>query len=327
MLTALKNHLNTWLFRLGEPESGSIVLVQRRIFILPSRHGVLFVCALLLMLTGAINYNLNLGFVLTFLLTAMGVNSILHTFRNLSKLRISPERTQPVFAGVDAQFPLTFEGAGTLDRYSVGITRDKKTVIYADVPAGQSSTVTVDIPALQRGLLRPGRVTLFTYYPIGLCYAWAYINPEVTCLVYPRPEPGVIPLPLPDEQQGQDSALGLGNDDFAGLRNYHPGDSPRHIAWKAAARGQGLLTKQFIGLADRQLWLDWTATPETLGIEDRLSRLTRWICDAHAAGITFGLRIPGLTLPPASGSAQRDRCLEALALFQGDSENNAHADR
>ena len=64
------------------------------------------------------------------------------------------------------------------------------------------------------------------------------------------------------------------------------------------------------------MWLDWQATPDTLGIEGRLSRLARWVIDAHAAGLSFGLRLPGVTLPPAPGNAQHDRCLEALALFQ-----------
>ena len=107
----LRSHIARWLFQLRGPETGSIVLVQRRIFILPSRHGVLFVGALLLMLTGSINYSLSLGFILTFLLAALGVNAILHTYRNLARLRITAGRAAPVFAGDVARF--------TLDRKSV----------------------------------------------------------------------------------------------------------------------------------------------------------------------------------------------------------------
>jgi len=64
------------------------------------------------------------------------------------------------------------------------------------------------------------------------------------------------------------------------------------------------------------LWLDWRATPDTLTPEGRLSRLARWVIDAHAAGLSFGLRLPDMTIPPAPGDAQRDRCLEALALYK-----------
>ena len=312
---ALRRALDRWLFRLHGAETGSIVLAQRRIFILPSGYGIAYVVALLLMLTGSINYNLSLGFVLTFLLGALGVNSILHTFRNLARLKISPGRAEPVFCGDDARFTLVFENPGALDRYSIGVTRDGRHDVYLDVPAERSASVQVAIPAVRRGLLRPGRLTVFTRFPLGLCYAWAYADLDMRCIVYPRPEATAVPLPLPEAHSGQGVAFGAGQEDFAGLRSYHPGDSPRHIAWKAAARGEGLLTKQFSGRADTELWLDWRATPPALGSEARLSRLARWVLESHATGISFGLRLPGIALPPAPGDAQRERCLEALALF------------
>ena len=267
------------------------------------------------MLTGSINYNLSLGFVLTFLLAALGINSILHTFRNLARLTITPGRVEPVFCGEHARFMLVFENPGALDRFSIGVTRDGKHDVYLDVPANRSASVHVAIPAVRRGVLKPGRITVFTRFPLGLCYAWAYADLDMRCVVYPRVEAAAVPLPQPEAQNGPGVAHGAGQEDFAGLRSYHPGDSPRHIAWKAAARGQGLLTKQFSGRADTELWLDWHATPAALGTEARLSRLARWVLDAHAASISCGLRLPGLTLPPAPGDAQRERCLEALALF------------
>ena len=316
MLLALKNRFATWLFQWRGPVGGSIVLVQRRIFILPSRHGMVYVGALLLMLTGSINYSLSLGFILTFLLGALGVNAILHTFRNLAQLRIASGKVAPVFAGDIAHFALIIENPGALDRYSLGITRDKRDAVYADVAARQSAAVAVPVSAPRRGILRPGRYTLFTQFPLGLCYAWAYAEFATRCIVYPRPEAGRVPLPVPEAHAGTGIAYGAGQEDFSGLRSYHAGDSPRHIAWKAAARGQGLLTKQFSGRADAELWLSWDDTPAALGVEGRLSRLARWVVDAHAAGLSFGMRLPDISLPPAPGNAQRERCLEALALFR-----------
>jgi uncharacterized protein (DUF58 family) len=315
---AARSRIDRWLIPLRRAEGGSIVLVQRGIFILPSRYGLLYIGALFLMLTGAVNYNLSLGFVLTFLLAALGINSILHTFRNLAQLRIAPGRAQPVYAGDRARFMLAIDNPGALDRFSIGITARDGETIYTDVPARRSVTISVAIPAPRRGILMPGRLTVWTQYPLGLCRAWAYAKPEVRCVVYPRPEAAHIPLPLPAAHAGLGMAHGSGQEDFAGLRSYHPGDSPRQIAWKAAARGQGLLTKQFSGRADTELWLDWRATPDTLGVEGRLSRLARWVIDAHTEGISFGLRLPGVSVPPAPGNAQHDRCLEALALYQSE---------
>ena len=312
---ALRARADRWLFQLDGAQTTSVVLVQRRIFILPSRHGLLFVAALGLMLSGSINYNLSLGFILTFLLAALGVNGILHTFRNLARLRIATGRVQPVFAGDTARFTLVIDNPSALDRYAIGIARDKRELLFTDAPALQSTAVGVPVPAPARGMLRPGRLTIFTNFPLGLCYAWAYAELDMHCIVYPRPEDGRVPLPPFAADDATGITHGAGQEDFAGLRSYHPGDSPRHIAWKAAARGEALLTKQFSGRAASELWLDWRATPDTLTLEGRLSRLARWVVDSHAAGLSFGLRLPDMTIPPAPGDAQRDRCLEALALY------------
>jgi uncharacterized protein (DUF58 family) len=312
---ALKNRLYNWLFQPRGAQAGPVVLVQRRVFILPTRQGLGFAAVLLLMLAGSVNYNLSLGFVLTFLLGAMGITTMLHSFRNLANLRLSAGRTQPVFAGSMARFTVCIENTGDSDRYGIGLARSKLGTKFVDAPARQTVFVGIDIPALHRGLLPPGRLTLFTRYPLGLYYAWAYFEPAMQCLVYPRPAPPALPLPAMTRTAGQGTQHGQGQEDFSGLRQYHPGDSSRHIAWKAVARDQGLLTKQFSGRADSELWLSWEQLPPHMGPEEKLSQLTRWVLDADAIGLSFGLELPGDAIPVASGEAQRERCLEALALF------------
>jgi uncharacterized protein (DUF58 family) len=316
MYTVLKNRFINWLFQLRGPEPGVIVLVQRRVFILPTRQGLLFAVVLLVMLTGSINYTLGLGFVLTFLLGALGVNAMIHTFRNLANLRITAGRSHPVFAGDIAQFTVNLQNEADTDRYAIGLTQNKKDAAFVDVPARATLPASIGVPAARRGVLHPGRLTLFTRFPLGLYYAWSYLELEMRCLVYPRPAHPGLPLPPAAASAGAGAEHGRGQEDFSGLRQYHVGDSPRHIAWKAAARDQGLLTKQFSGRADTELWLDWTQLPAPLGVEERLSHLARWVLDAHAAGISYGLKIPGKTVDMAVGEAHREFCLEALALFK-----------
>lgn len=315
MYAALKNQLYNWLFQTRGPQAGPVVLVQRRVFILPSRQGLGFAAVLLLMLAGSVNYNLSLGYVLTFLLAGMGITAMLHTFRNLANLRLSAGRVQPVFAGSTARFTVCIENTGDNDRYSIGLTRDKVEVEFTDVLARQTVFQGIDIPAVRRGLLSPGRLTLFTRYPLGLYYAWAYLELDMKCVVYPRPAAPGLALPASMSNAGQGAEYGQGQEDFSGLRQYHPGDSSRHIAWKAVARDQGLLTKQFSGRANFEWWLDLESLPRQMDLEEKLSRLARWVLDATALGISFGMRLPGKTISVASGDAQRDRCLEALALF------------
>jgi uncharacterized protein (DUF58 family) len=72
---------------------------------------------------------------------------------------------------------------------------------------------------------------------------------------------------------------------------------------------------ELAGGGSDELWLDWELLPG-LGAEDRLSRLCRWALDAHGAALVWGLRLPGLELPPARGPEHRQRCLTALAEFR-----------
>ena len=308
--------LSTWLFRLRGPERGEIVLVQRRIFILPSRAGVFFGAVLLLMLTGCINYGLSLGFILTFLLAGVGIVAMLHTFRNLAGLRITAGKTEAVFVGDVARFRLTLRNPTRTPRYAVALARGKTDPEpdVVDVPAESAAIATASVKAERRGLLYPGRLTLYTRYPVGLYYGWSYVDLDTHCVVYPHPALAGVPLPPLQAGGAEGGGHGDGHDDFAGLRQYHPGDSPRHVAWKTAAREQVLLTKQFTGYAPSQLWLTLDSAPSHTGLEEKISRLTRWVLDADAAGIVYGLKLPNATIDAASGAAHRERCLNALAL-------------
>jgi uncharacterized protein (DUF58 family) len=286
------------------------------VYILPTRQGLLFAAVLLIMLTGSINYALGLGFVLTFLLFALAINAMIHTFRNLANLRVTGGRAHPVFAGDAAHFLVHLDNASDTERYAIGLTREGTGTTFVDVPARSTVPAQAAVPAPRRGILHPGRLTLFTRYPLGLYRAWSNLDLDMHCMVYPRPAFPALPLPPAAASSGAGAQSGRGQEDFSGLRQYHVGDSPRHVAWKAAARDQGLLTKQFSGRAETQLWLDWTQLPGQMAIEERISHLARWVLDAHAAGFAYGLRLPGKSVDISAGEAQRDACLEALALYE-----------
>ena len=176
------------------------------------------------------------------------------------------------------------------------------------------------MPAPRRGWLPLGRVMLETRFPVGLFRAWSYVEPDSRCLVYPRPAASALPPLAPSAQAGGARAHAQGSDDFSGLRAYQPADSPRHVAWKSVARSDtqharsdDMLTKQFAGDAVAELWLD---LPPSLGLEQRLSRLTGWVLAAERAGARYALRLPGAQIEPGRGEAHRAACLEALALYK-----------
>jgi len=320
-MPALRDHIADWLLRRHAPDAPPVRLTQGRIYILPSSGGLLLATTLLLMLMGCINYNLGLGYILTFLLAGIAIVSMLHTFRNLAHLEFRPGRADAVFAGEDAVFPMLIDNPTALGRAAVALLPVDAIPAEANPawcdPAPHTQThCDVRLPAHQRGRMRLPRLRVFTTYPLGLFHAWSYIELETSCLVYPKPETGVVPLPQPLGGEGEGLQSGRGQDDFVGLRRYAPGDSLRQVAWKAVARGQPVMTKQFTGLEAGELWLIWSVLPAEMRLEARLSRLTRWVLDAAQLGVAYGLEVPGVRIVPDVGPAHRERCLTALALFR-----------
>jgi uncharacterized protein (DUF58 family) len=306
------------LFRSRGPEPAPIFLSQRRVYILPTGYGFWYSGALFALLMASIQYNLSLGFILTFLLTGVGLLGILHTFRNLAHLYVSPGRVDPVFAGDLARFTVCMDNRSRYDRYAIAMQPGPDAqAIYCDAPALQVSNAVLAITAARRGWFYPGRITLSTGFPLGLLRAWSYIELDRPCLVYPRPERSPLPQDVRTASTGERAVAAKGSDDFSGLRTHQLSDSPRHVAWKAVARGAGMLTKQFAGRADARLWLDWSLLDGVADIENRLSRLTGWVLEAEALGLNYGLRLPGLEIAPQHGDVHCSACLKSLALYGG----------
>lgn len=338
-------------FGLAGAEAGPLSLDRRRIFILPSRSGLFFMLVLLIMLLGSINYNNSMGYAFSFLLGSMTMVSALHTQRNLLGLRLEVGKVTPVFAGETAQFQLWLDNRGRAARYALiwqtqlfsffskveNITSllplaarnettspshqvklsPKELPFSIDIPADQRISITIPVLATQRGRLSLGRITVYSAFPLGLFQAWAYVHLDVATLVYPQPMGHkTLPSGKRSENLGEGSPCEGGGEDFIGYRNYIPGDSPRHVDWKAVARGQERLIKQFGGMNVASVWLTWEDVSSFNQLEAALSQLCLWILVAENQGALYGLKIPGCTLEPNTGEQHRERCLAALALFK-----------
>lgn len=283
----------------------------------------MFATVLLAMLVGAINYNNNLVYLVTFLLAGLGLVSTVHTYRNVAHLVFRAGRVQPVFCGEDARFHIHIDNQRPFKRCAVTIEAAAAAPIRVDIEPRDSLEIILAQHTVARGRLGLGRFTVSSRYPLGLFRVWSHLDLSQTCLVYPRPG-ARRPLPQARASGVADSAgLGRGAEDFSGFRQYQAGDSLRHVHWKAAARTEILLTKQFAAGAQGQVWLDW----EQLGglpTESRLSQLCRWVLDAQAVGVAYGLRLPSASLQPAHGEHHRQRCLQALALFGEGNQRATH---
>jgi uncharacterized protein (DUF58 family) len=324
--SGLRVFADRWKTPSRDPEPGEVFLSQRRVFIIPTRAGMVFAGLLVLLFFGSVNYNLSLGFALTFLLAACALIDMNLSFRNLAHLHLSAGRARAVFAGDEAQFELTVSNRRKHDRYAIMVGfvgEDLPDLPQAmDIAANATRDVILACLARQRGWLSAPRVRLITRFPLGLMRAWSYWRPDAKVLIYPHPEETAPPLPVDDEAGSEHGRAGY--DDFAGIRAYQAGDAMKHLAWRQIARvdlefGGALVTKHFAGGSGNQLCLDYSKLPGAMDSELRLSRMTRWVLDAEARGLEYSFRLGEISFEAALGPAHQAACLRALALYESES--------
>ncbi|MGQ9424705.1 DUF58 domain-containing protein [Gilvimarinus sp. F26214L] len=310
----LRAQLRAWADS-RQPASGEHCLGRRSLYIFPSRAGLGFlVLNLTLWLVGT-NYENNLVLGLAFLMVALFVVTILHTFANLSGISVRRLGGSPAISGEKSEVRLLVRRSGSRPRDNVVLRWAGSEPVVLSLFEQDEETVSVFVPTAGRGWFNPGRLVVETRYPLGLLRCWTRLNMDCQILVYPRPVPaGPLPLAESLRDEGEQSSS-RGHDEFAGYRDYQAGDSLRDVAWKHYARGMGLHTKDSSAYLDRRLWLDW----DYLGGMDRearLSRLCYWVLEADRGNVEYGLRLPGESLPPGRGSTHRDQALQMLALFE-----------
>jgi uncharacterized protein (DUF58 family) len=260
-------------------------------------------------------------YLLLFAVTAVVLVSIPHTLLNLADVTIAPESAKPAFAGQEISLPIEVLNCSRATRrgielYLPGSGGETKRIDH--ISAGKAARVTLRFPAAQRGEHKLGPFRLTSVYPLGFVRVLKTFASLQTYLVYPEPA-GDTRLPIQRKRSAYNrpqTELGEG-DDFAGVRAYVPGESQRHIDWRAVARGQPLMTKQFAAEAEGSVHLDFSALPFH-GVEEKLSQLALWVIEAERARRPYGLRLPHAEIPPAVGEAHFHACLHALSLFEAE---------
>ncbi len=309
----IRRRFQTWLQR-RLPPSASITLNHRRLFIMPSRAGFGFLGLLAIMLLAAINYQNNMVFAMVFLLASTFAVAILHTYANLAGLSVTALGASSAFAGGTVRFDLKVAGEGKRRYYDVILAWPDSEHATVSLERQEEAVVNLHLPASRRGWLRPPRLLVETFYPLGLLRCWTWLALDTAALVYPQPLAGDRHPAGVGEQGEGEAVITEGSDDFYALKDYQPGDPLKHIAWKAFAKGQPLQTKQFAAYREQRFWLDWDDFSGDT--ETRLSAICYWVLQLENSGEEYGLHLPGVEIAPDQGALHRDRALRALALFE-----------
>lgn len=310
-----RDYFDGWFARHNPPSFDRILLHNRRLYILPTRFGYLFSVLLLILFLAAINYQNSMGFVLTFMLTALAIVSLWQTHKNLLGLEIYLQTPKPVFAGETCDLIFEASHRNNLSRYAIGIQYANQTPVYLTIEPDSQSRAILKIPSSKRGQFKPKGLTVFTRYPTGLFHAWGWLKFDVPIVIYPPPHPGsILQHNLLEQHDGKASTNTIEGDDFAGLREHREGESLRHVSWKAYAQGKGLLTKTFQGHTRPSLWIDWYQIRQN-SIEEKLSEMTALVIQAESDQQKYGLKLPDTSIEQHLGAAHRQACLYAIATF------------
>ena len=287
----------------------------------PTRHFAKLAFLLSAVLYAAVSQNNGAAYVLLFLLTSVLLVSVLHTLLNLRGLKISIEAIKPAFAGQEISVPLEIGNQCRKARHAIEANlsnpENASSEVVDEIPPNEACRVALRFPAPSRGEHEISNVCLTSVYPLGFLQAKTRVAARQRYLVYPKPAGNPkLPITAAHSTRQKFDAVQPRGDEFAGVRAYMPGESQRHVDWKAVARGQPMMTKQFAAAeTGNELHLDFAKVP-LADTEQRLSQLALWIIEAERAQRRYSLRLPSAQILPSLGEAHFHHCLRALALFQ-----------
>ena len=311
-------HLRTrltgwWLKRLSPVDR--VQLTQRNVYILPTGAGWMLGATLTVLLVASINYQLNLGYLLTFLLAGCAGVAMHVAHGTLRGLSLHLQPPEPVFAGTLAHLSIHLHNPGRRPRYAIALAlHGSVQSVFTNVGAQDSARVQLAHPVTRRGLQTLPAVRAQTLFPLGTFRVWTFWQPASHLLAYPQPE-RQPPAWLTDQGGTDEHAMApsQASGDPDGVRPYRRGDTLKSIVWKKVAQTGELVSRDSLTHPQRELWLDLRLTGLS-PLERQLSRLCAWALQAESLGLRYGLRLGAQEIAPDQGPAHLQRCLRALAL-------------
>ena len=314
--TNWKSKTNQWIEQ-RFPESRQVTLNQRRIFVFPTASSLAMLMTIIILFVMGVNFQSSLAYGLCFWLLALIVVSIFFTYRNLSGLTVKAIQSKDCFAGEKAVFEINLSCPTEQKKSAIHIGWKDQDLALVDLNDSHSSTIKLSHITYKRGRFKPERLNIFTRYPVGLVIAWSYAQLDMQSIVYPAPilQDDIIKGNAMNDETEQGLEIARGTTDFSGVQKYQAGDSPKHIHWGAYAKTGKVYSKTFVDYASHDLWLEFDKLTAIQGTEIRLSHLCALVLQYHKEQQIFGLKLPSITIQPASGDTHRNSCLIALALF------------
>ena len=295
----------------------------------PTREGWWFLIATLLLGLAAINAGLNLLFLvwgmMLFLVLASGVLSELC----LRHLAVSRKVPSAIYAGSPYLMGISLSNRKLrLPSFSVevedlvaGKPLDKR-CYFLKLPAGRTQETAYRHQLSRRGRHQLTGFRLSTKFPFGLIQKSRDVADARELLIYPA----LVRVPEA-LLRGFPAIYGLGrhkwrsrSGEFAGLRDFRPGDDPRDIHWRSSARRGVTLVRESEddeGLEATILFDNALAEGTSVeAFEEAVSLAASVATVLLQRGYRVALGARDREIPSGGGPAQRSRILGFLALVE-----------
>ncbi|HLK71445.1 MAG TPA: hypothetical protein VKT19_05785, partial [Steroidobacteraceae bacterium] len=176
-----------WARRRQGEDRLPLLLLARRVYILPTRSGVIAAVLLLLMLLAGLNYNNSLVLLLCFMLTGVALISMYECHRMLVGLKVEAGHVEASFAGRGAELTLQFANQDSRARAPLVVQCGAAASSRFALPPAAVHVVRVCYPGLPRGRQRLPRLQLSSDAPLGMFRAWCWLHLPLEAMVYPAP--------------------------------------------------------------------------------------------------------------------------------------------
>jgi uncharacterized protein (DUF58 family) len=286
---------------------------KNRTYIIPTSFGLIFAALVLIFLMMALGYANNLLYIFVFFLISVWISGMFATNRNIDHIQVNFSKALPCFLDEESTLIIKLKNTSAQASYNLDLKTGSEAVKVSILDGHQEKDIEISWRPACRGIQKVSRIRLESTFPFGLLKSWKVIPQEHTALVYPSRKKN-LEFPNTGLQHQNLGEAGL----FRNLREFQNTDSALRIDWRATAKHQRFLVKNFETKTDKTWSFKWSDTEELRSLEARVSQLTAWVDQAEKMGISYSLEVGSLATEPSQGSAHLHRCLKYLALFNSE---------
>lgn len=287
----------------------------------PTRLGWGILLACLLLWVMAVNYQVNVAYILVFWLFGVLLAGVLMCWRQLLGLSLQADVTGECFAGEAIPLQLRAGGRGAYRRWLwLFLGRDDddehgRWQAWTVGPSPGGNTLEWLLPPQTRGRLQVPPLRCISMAPFGVLVAESLWHYNGEAVVYPAPLAHTLPQRSSGDVPERHRRTLASGEDLAYLQEHQPGASLQLVAWKQYAKTGQLLDKRFEegSTPVDQDWISYRDYPPHTPREQLAGYLCHRVLQAEQQRRVYTLELPHQTIAPGNG--QRTQCLTALGLW------------